>query len=114
MGPFRHGEAFNPLTLSTTQLAVAGAKLLASPRNYGGVTVVESSLGDNANSFILPGYALLNGMIAYTTKIEDLTVTAQLNCRNITDTIYYPTSSNRTTIQTGTPRTFVGSLRVEF
>ncbi|WP_161914531.1 TonB-dependent receptor [Methylosinus sp. C49] len=124
---------YNPATLITTQVAVAGYKLPASPRNYGnlwvkyeadgqfrglslggGVTVVESSLGDNANSFILPGYALLNGMVAYTTKIEDFTVTAQLNVKNITDTIYYPTSSNRTTIQTGTPRTFLGSLRVEF
>jgi iron complex outermembrane receptor protein len=124
---------YNPLTLMTTQLAVAGYKLAASPRNYGnlwvkydadgelrglsvggGVTVVESSLGDNANSFVLPGYALLNGMIAYTTQIEGFTVTAQLNVKNITDTIYYPTSSNRTTIQTGAPRSVLGSLRVEF
>ena len=29
-------------------------------------------------------------MIAYTTKIEDFTVTAQLNVKNITDTVYYP------------------------
>ena len=86
--------------------------LPGSPRNYGnlwvkydaddafeglslgaGVTVIESSLGDTANSFVLPGYALLNGMIAYTTKIEGFTVTAQLNVKNITDTIYYPSSS---------------------
>ena len=79
-----------------------------------GVTVVESSLGDNANSFVLPGYALVNGMIAYTTKIAGYTVTAQLNVKNIGDTIYYPTSSDRYTIQTGAPRTFLGSLRVEF
>ncbi|WP_255608815.1 TonB-dependent receptor [Methylosinus sp. Sm6] len=125
--------SYNPSTLMTTQLAVAGYKLPASPRNYGnlwvkyeadgefrglsvggGVSVVESSLGDNANSFILPGYTLLNGMIAYTTQIDRFTVTAQLNVKNATDTIYYPTSSNRTTIQTGAPRSVLGSLRVEF
>ncbi|WP_428989428.1 TonB-dependent siderophore receptor [Methylocapsa aurea] len=125
--------SYNPLTLVTTQLAISGSKLPASPRNYGnlwvkyeadgalrglslggGLTLVENSLGDNANSFILPGYALLNGMVSYTTQIEGFTVTAQLNVKNITDVTYYPTSASRTTIQTGTPRTFLGSLRMEF
>lgn len=128
------GSPYDPNTEITTQRAVAGFKLSASPRNYGnlwvkyeadglfkglslggGLSVVESSLGDNANSFVLPGYTLLNGMIAYTTKVAGLNVTAQLNVKNITDATYYPSSgSNRFTIMTGTPRTFLGSLRVEF
>lgn len=127
------GSVADPITVFNRQLAVAGKVLASSPRNYGnlwlkyeadgelrglslagGVNVVESSLGDNANSFILPGYTLLNGMIAYMTTINDFTVTAQLNVRNITNVTYYPTSLNRTTIQTGTPRAFLGSLRVEF
>lgn len=53
-------------------------------------------------------------MIAYTMKIEDFTVTAQLNVKNITDTVYYPSANSRSTIMTGPPRTFLGSLRVEF
>jgi iron complex outermembrane recepter protein len=129
--------SYNPLTLLTTQLAVAGTVLPASPKNYGnvwlkydvdeffgmnlrglsvggGVSVVQSSLGDNANTFTLPGYALLNGMIAYTTKIADSRVTAQLNIKNITNATYYLSSSGPTAIQTGTPRTILGSLRVEF
>ncbi|MBG0812529.1 TonB-dependent receptor [Methylosinus sp. H3A] len=124
---------YNPATLMTTQLAVAGNKLPGSPRNYGnlwvkyaadgelrglslgaGVTVVDDFFGDNANTLILPSYALLNGMVAYATEIAGYKVTAQLNVKNITDTIYYPTASSRTTIQTGTPRSFLGSLRWEF
>ncbi|ATQ68811.1 TonB-dependent siderophore receptor [Methylosinus sp. 3S-1] len=127
------GESVDPASQLTKQRLVAGYKLPASPRNYGnlwvkydadgafagfslggGISVVESSLGDNANSFVLPGYTLLDGMIAYTTKIEGYNVTAQLNVKNLTDVAYYPTSDSRTTIQTGTPRTFLGSLRVEF
>jgi iron complex outermembrane receptor protein len=127
------GSVADSVTVFNRQLSVAGFVLSASPRNYGniwvkydadgafhglslggGVTVVDSSLGDNANSFILPNYALLNGMISYATEVEGFTVTAQLNVKNITDAIYYPTSTSRTTIQTGAPRTFLGSLRVEF
>lgn len=125
--------SYNPATLITTQLAISGSKLPASPRNYGnlwvkydavgeiqglslgaGVSVYESSFGDNANSYVLPAYALVNGMIAYRTNIEGYTVTGQLNVKNLGGATYYPTSTDRYTIQTGTPRTFLGSLRLEF
>jgi iron complex outermembrane receptor protein len=76
--------------------------------------VSSDQFGDTANSFVLPSYALVNGMIAYTTKIADYNVTAQLNVRNIGDVTYYPSAGSRLTIMTGAPRTFVGSLRVEF
>jgi iron complex outermembrane receptor protein len=125
--------SYNPLTLITTQLAISGSKLAGSPRNYGnlwvkydadddfrglslgaGLTVSESYLGDTANSFVVPGYAIVNGMISYTTTIADFTVTGQLNVKNIGDATYYPAALDRYTIQTGAPRTFLGSLRVEF
>jgi iron complex outermembrane recepter protein len=127
------GTATDPLTAYSRQIAVAGSILPGSPRNYGnlwvkydadgafhglslaaGVNVSSDQLGDTANSFVLPSYALLNGMVSYTTKIEGFTVTAQLNVKNITDAVYYPSASSRYTIMTGTPRTFLGSLRVEF
>ncbi|MBG0810559.1 TonB-dependent receptor [Methylosinus sp. H3A] len=127
------GTATDPLSAYTRQIAVAGGILPGSPRNYGnlwikydadgafhglslagGVNVSSDQFGDTANSFVLPSYALLNGMIAYTTKIEGFTVTAQLNVKNITDAVYYPSAASRLLIQTGTPRTFLGSLRVEF
>jgi iron complex outermembrane receptor protein len=125
--------SYNPATLITTQLAISGSKLPASPRNYGnlwvkydadgelqglslgaGVSVHESSFGDNANSYVLPAYALVNGMVAYRTNIEGYTVTGQLNVKNLGGATYYPTSTDRYTIQTGTPRTLIGSLRLEF
>lgn len=127
------GSVADLVTVYNRQLAVAGNVLASSPRNYGnlwvkydadgdfaglslggGVSVTGSALGDNANSYILPGYALLNGMIAYTTKIEGYNVTAQLNVKNITNATYYPASLDRTYIMTGAPRSFLGSLRVEF
>lgn len=127
------GSPLNPLTEITTQRPVAGFVLAGSPRNYGniwlkydvdgmfkglslagGVNASDSFFGDNANSYVLPGYALINGMIAYTTKIEGLTVTAQLNVKNLNNATYYPSSMDRFTVQTGAPRTFLGSLRVEF
>ncbi len=78
------------------------------------MTAAGSSFGDNANSFVLPAYALLNGMIAYRWKINGYTVTAQLNAKNLTDTRYFSSSTSRTVIMPGTPQTFLGSLRLEF
>lgn len=127
------GSPLNPLTEITTQKPVAGFVLAGSPRNYGniwlkyeadgelkglslggGVTASGSFFGDNANSYVLPGYALINGMVSYTTKIDRFTVTAQLNVKNLNNATYYPASVDRFTIQTGTPRTFLGEMRVEF
>ncbi len=126
-------EKPNYATEITTEQAIAGYVLPGSPRNYGnlwlkyeadgalkglsvagGVTAVSSQFGDNANSFTLPSYALLNGMISYQFKYNGYTITAQLNAKNLTDTRYFSTASNRTTIIPGTPQTFLGSLRVEF
>lgn len=126
-------ETPNFATEITTEQAIAGNVMPASPRNYGnlwvkyeaggqfkglsiagGVTAAGSSFGDNANSFVLPAYALLNGMIAYRWKINGYTVTAQLNAKNLTDTRYFSSSTSRTVIMPGTPQTFLGSLRLEF
>lgn len=127
------GTATDPQTAYSRQIAVSGSILPGSPRNYGnvwikydadgdlnglslagGVNVSSDQFGDTANSFVLPSYALVNGMISYTTKIADYNVTAQLNVRNIGDVTYYPAAASRLLIKTGTPRTFLGSLRVEF
>jgi iron complex outermembrane receptor protein len=126
-------ETPNFATEITTEQAIAGNVMPGSPRNYGnvwlkyeadgalkglsvagGVTAVSNQFGDNANSFTLPAYTLLNGMIAYRWKINGYTITAQLNAKNLTDTRYFATAANRTTIMPGTPQTFVGSLRLEF
>ncbi|MBY6241493.1 TonB-dependent receptor [Methylosinus sp. Sm6] len=84
----------------------------------GGVTVVGERQGDNANTFLLPTYAIVNTMIAYRFQLPEApwvkNVTAQLNVRNLLDSTYYVNSADRSTIMPGTPRTFLASLRLEF
>ncbi|ATQ69581.1 MULTISPECIES: TonB-dependent siderophore receptor [Methylosinus] len=123
----------NLATEILTQQAITGNVLPGSPRNYGnlwlkydasgelsglslggGVTAVASQLGDNANSFVLPAYALLRAMVSYQFKIDGYTITAQVNGNNLTNTRYFTTSSNRYNLTPGTPTIIMGSLRVEF
>jgi iron complex outermembrane receptor protein len=123
----------NFATEIVTQQAITGYVLPGSPRNYGnlwvkyeadgalnglsvagGVTGVGSQFGDNANSFTLPTYCLLNGMISYRFELNGYMVTAQLNAKNLTDTRYFASAANRTTILPGQPQSFIGSLRLEF
>jgi iron complex outermembrane recepter protein len=80
----------------------------------GGFSLVGQQQGDYANSFQLPSYALLNGMIAYRFEYQKMHITAQLNVRNITDATYYSASASRFAITPGTPRTILASLRFEF
>jgi iron complex outermembrane recepter protein len=80
----------------------------------GGLNEIGSARGDNANSFLLPRYTLLNGMISYRFPWQGAKITAQLNINNITNAAYYPTSTSRVNVVVGAPRAFLGSLRVEF
>ncbi len=49
----------------------------------GGGNFIGSSHGDNANSFKLPQYTLINGMISYRFPWQGAKITAQLNVRNL-------------------------------
>lgn len=83
-----------------------------------GLNVVGERPGDNANTFRLPAYTLVNAMILYRFRPAVLpfvqNLTAQLNVRNLFDTTYYLSSNNRFDIVPGEPRTFLASLRAEF
>jgi len=79
-----------------------------------GVSLVGQQQGDNANSFQLPSYALLNAMVAYRFEFEKMHITAQLNVKNLTDANYWSAATSRFQITPGTPRTFLASLRFEF
>ncbi len=70
--------------------------------------------GDNENSFQLPGYATVNLMAAYTRKLGPSKVSLQLNVDNLLDQEYFDNSVNRSQVNPGAPRTFLGSVRVEF
>ncbi len=82
------------------------------------LNVVGERPGDNANTFRLPAYTLVNAMVMYRFQpafapwVKNLT--AQLNVRNLLDTTYYLSSSDRFSIVPGEPRAFLASLRAEF
>ncbi len=70
---------------------------------------------DNANLFALPSYALVNLMAGYKFTVAGTKITAQLNVNNLLDKVYYlSTGAVFAGVQRGTPRTILGSLKVEF
>jgi iron complex outermembrane receptor protein len=72
--------------------------------------------GNNENDFQMPGYALVNLMTGYEFKVGKSKVTAQLNVDNLLDKEYFPSSVGfgRSRVDVGAPRTFLGSIRVEY
>lgn len=80
----------------------------------GGVTLRGEREGNNDNDFQLPGYTLFNLMTRYTLQVSKSQVTAQFNVRNLFDIEYFPSSTSRSFIAVGAPRTFLGSLRIAF
>jgi iron complex outermembrane receptor protein len=84
----------------------------------GGMNIVGTRYGDNENTFQLPAYAIVNAMAAYRFVVGGLNITAQINVRNLFDQVYYSSvgtpNATRFRVYPGTPRTVLGSLRVEF
>jgi len=79
-----------------------------------GAFFVGQREGDNENSFQLPGYGRADAAFGYSWRIGPSKVTAQFNVENLLDKEYFLTSLSRLNIQPGAPRTFLGSIRVEF
>lgn len=80
-----------------------------------GVVLRDERQGDLANSFQLPGYGIVNLLAAYTVKTHGARLTAQFNVENLTDTRYFSESLTfRGGAVYGAPRTFLGSVRVEY
>jgi iron complex outermembrane receptor protein len=85
----------------------------------GGPYVVSNRAGNNANDFTLPGYARLDLMASYQTKVANYPVTAQLNVKNALNQRYFDfadtsNANPRVSITPGQPLTIIGSLRVQF
>jgi iron complex outermembrane receptor protein len=129
------GQPINPLdpTNQVFELPQSGNYLASVPANAanfwvtysadgdfkglnisGGVNVVGSRWGDNANSFTIPAYALVNGGISYRFPWQGAKVTAQVNVSNLLDTAYYVSAGSRINVVSGNPRSILGSLRLEF
>lgn len=80
-----------------------------------GVVAVGSRPGDRNNTFVMPGYARLDAMAAYTHKIGHDRLTAQLNINNLLDKDYYANSSgSNLSAFPGAPISVFGSLKYEF
>jgi len=81
----------------------------------GGVVARGIRQGDNLNDFQLPGYATIGLMAGYDFKVDNATVKLQFNVDNLADTRYYAAAGNASfAIFPGAPRSFKGSIRVEY
>ncbi|PWB82823.1 MAG: TonB-dependent siderophore receptor [Methylocystaceae bacterium] len=81
----------------------------------GGVVARGVRQGDNANDIQLPGYATIGLMAGYDFKYQGATIKLQFNVDNLADTRYYPAASAAAfAIFAGAPRSFKGSIRVEY
>lgn len=71
-----------------------------------------------ANDFQLPGYTRWDAMTSYQWKVSDAKVTAQVNVNNILDKRYFAYADQfgnaRFDAMPGSPRTVMGSIRVEY
>jgi len=84
-----------------------------------GVYVVGQREGDNENTLQLPGYARWDAMASYQFKLGQSRLTAQLNVNNLLDKPYYKATDTidgnpRGRVTVGEPRTFMGSIRLEY
>ncbi len=85
----------------------------------GGVTVRDGQTGCCYQPVIsLPGYATLDMMTSYHFKVGKSKLTAQLNVNNLLNKYYYTGISTNFTgvdaVDFGTPRTFMGSIGIQF
>ncbi len=81
----------------------------------GGVVARSQVQGDTDNSFQIPGYAAVNLLAGYSWKAGPSKISLQLNVDNLLDKDYFSGSDGSPSVVLyGTPRTFLGSVRVEF
>lgn len=111
-----------------------GNRFFLAPRNFGslwstyefqggdlsglklgaGMVAVGQREGNPDNTFQLPGFAIVNLLASYQWKLGPTKLTAQLNLDNLLDKTYFVGTNTANTITPGAPRTFLGSIRVEF
>lgn len=80
----------------------------------GGAVSVSQRQGNSANTYQIPGHTLVNLLASYSTKIGMSKLTLQLNIDNLLDKTYFAGSSGGNSSFFGAPRTFLGSVRIEY
>ncbi len=78
-----------------------------------GIFGEDARPGDNAGTFELPGYVRVDLLAAYEWAIGSTRLAAQLNVENALDQEYFKSPILIGAVP-GAPRTFVGSIRIEF
>jgi len=81
-----------------------------------GVYFQDQKQGNNANIYQLPGWGRIDALLKYTLPVARAKTTLQFNVENLLDHSYYIASSPfiTTFVIPGQPRTFMGSVKVEF
>jgi iron complex outermembrane receptor protein len=80
----------------------------------GGVIASGQSQGAIDNKFRLPGYATLNLIASYGLKVGKSKISFQLNANNLLDKTYYTETNTGYMIGVAAPRTFLGSVKIEY
>jgi len=78
-----------------------------------GIVAAGERQGSPANNYQLPGYATVNLLASYARNVGRTKITTQLNVDNLLDKTYY-TSNTGNEISPLAPRTFMGSVRIEY
>jgi iron complex outermembrane receptor protein len=100
-------------SLWTTYSMQAG--LLRGLKFGGGIFAKGARDGDLVNQYQLPGYVTVNLLTSYDWKIGKHKITTQLNVDNLLDKTYFSSSAfGANPVYYGQPRTFMGSIKVEF
>jgi iron complex outermembrane receptor protein len=83
-----------------------------------GVYLASDRAGNLDNTFNMPGYARVDSMLKYQRKVGPSNVTLQFNIQNLLDKEYIASSNGGFAFihqaMPGAPRTFLGSIKVEF
>lgn len=81
----------------------------------GGIQGVGKRQGDPGNTYQIPAFVIGNLMASYQIKpISKMRVTAQLNVLNVSDETYFTGTNSGHFIMIGAPRTYMGSLRIDY
>ncbi|MDV6341852.1 TonB-dependent receptor [Nitrosomonas sp. Is24] len=81
----------------------------------GGIQGIGKRQGDPGNNYQLPAFVIGNLMASYQVKaMQKMRLTAQLNVLNVSDEKYFVGTNSGNFITVGAPRTFLGSLRIDY
>jgi iron complex outermembrane receptor protein len=70
--------------------------------------------GDDANDYQLPGFVRWNALAAYGWRVAGTRLSVQVNVDNLFNARYFESVSGTYTVMPGSPRSWIGSVRVEF